>query len=245
MLFFVWYSILREKSDKDNVNDRDELKCISYFINKYIKNANKRLNTDLVLENDITIILFHPTSTEFKGYHFLLKNICKYFTDEIITKRLLSSPFLNDHVKTQLIDITSGTMDQLNRKLRYMSNPPITLNGTTNTRKFSIDELVNNDTKTRENSTTTLPPLNPRINSDGINYTYSHTATTAHTANILNGRSNMRINYGIPIPQILNPRRFSSPNVLNNSDDDNNKINSNSSTNPNRNNILLPPPPGL
>ncbi|CCD24738.1 uncharacterized protein NDAI_0D04240 [Naumovozyma dairenensis CBS 421] len=127
MLFFVWYSIIMnhtKNNNKDNKESEDhEFQCISFFINHYIKNPNKRINIDVLFEKDLSIILFDLNSMEFKGYHYLLKFISTYFIEEIIKKKLLISPYLDDLTKSKLMEMSSRTLHALDLKLKHTTRP--------------------------------------------------------------------------------------------------------------------------
>lgn len=104
LILYAWFSVIYKDDKGDYIFSNVESESVIHFVEKYIIDKDKKMDTDKLLEQDINEILFNNRSPEFIGFHCLIDSIASYIKDEVIIKRLFPLPSLDQETRFKLFE---------------------------------------------------------------------------------------------------------------------------------------------
>lgn len=171
LLFYVWYSLLYRINNSSSNISQLEMDSVTEFIEFFITNSEKRIDTEKLLEDNLNVILFDTTSNYNIGYHFLLKRIVNYLKNDIIINKLLTISNLQNDLKFKVIEFLKFFPDDQSDPIHSGSNTTFddyqfSTNPSSMTPRHSIASPI---ADTPRHSIVSSMSGSPNFNNSGIN----------------------------------------------------------------------------
>lgn len=184
LLLFVGRRIIyRNSKFKNNGAYDNETSVVDHFLDKYIAISKKNIDTDVLVKEELSTILFDTQSSACIGYHQLMFSIVSYLKEDVIANKLMKLSYMNQDIKSHLAALLQESVCfreyPTTRRLTdpWQSPPPLWMLSP-QSRSMSVDSTINDmqghssvamrnsislDSSTfrnNDNSNIILPPLN-------------------------------------------------------------------------------------
>lgn len=184
LLLFVGRRIIHKNSKfKNNGAYEYESSVVDHFLDKYIAISKKNIDTDTLIKDELSTILFDTQSSACIGYHQLMFSIVSYLKEDVIANKLMKLSYMNQDIKKHLVAVSQESVHireyPTTRRLTdpWQSAQPLWMLSP-QSRSMSVDSTTNDmqgiasvgmrncislDTSTirnNDNSNIILPPLN-------------------------------------------------------------------------------------
>ncbi|CCK70165.1 uncharacterized protein KNAG_0D04190 [Huiozyma naganishii CBS 8797] len=105
ILFYVWYIIIYKMDGTTSaIYSQLEIDTVNNFMNTYILNSEKKVDTDKLIERDLNSFLFDPKSDCYIGYRYLLSRVTNFIQDGILRNKIVASGHLSYQMTCQTLD---------------------------------------------------------------------------------------------------------------------------------------------